>query len=178
MQWVAQMVQALALSAAGKVEEAQAMRAEALEAADAVPGTLTMASSTDETADAPFEWLADADSRIGPIFEAIVNGKYYWVPITAIASVEFDAPSDLRDMVWMPATFQWRNEGAAVALVPTRYAGSAEAADPALQLARKTEWQDAGSDEYRGLGQRVFATDGGEFGLCDVRKIAFTVDGE
>ena len=24
----------------------------------------------------PFEWIADADSRLGPVLEAIVNGRY------------------------------------------------------------------------------------------------------
>lgn len=176
-QWVAAMVQALALSADGKTEQAQAMRAEALEEADAFAGVLTVGGAGEAgeaTSEQPFEWLADADSRLGPIFEAIVNGKYYWVPAAAVASVDVDPPADLRDMVWTPAKFHWRNGGDAVALIPTRYPGSAGAEDPALQLARKTEWQDAGHDEYRGLGQRILATDSGDHGLCDVRKIAFT----
>ncbi|MCR9244809.1 MAG: virulence protein SciE type [bacterium] len=172
--WVAHMVQALALSADGQAEQAQAMRGAALEEAAAVPGTLAVAvAGSEDDAEHAFEWLADADSRLGPIFEVMMNGKYYWVPASAVASVEFEAPVDLRDLVWLPATFRWQNGGDAVALVPTRYVGSAAASDGAVQLARRTDWRDAGHDEYHGSGQRVFATDAAEFGLCDLRRITF-----
>jgi type VI secretion system protein ImpE len=171
-EWVAHVLQALMLSAEGNVEHAQRLRGSALEEAEATGGTLTIASE-DGDREVAFEWLADADSRIGPVFEAVINGKYYWVPSSAVSEVRIDPPEDLRDVVWMPAQFRWRNGGEAVALIPTRYPGSAQAEDPAFQLARRTEWQDCGHDEFRGLGQRVFATDAGDFGLCDVRRIAY-----
>ena len=31
----------------------------------------------------PFEWIADADTRLGPVLEAVINGRYYWVPFSA-----------------------------------------------------------------------------------------------
>ena len=173
--WVAAMVQALSLSADGKVAEAQAMRAGALEQAPALPGTLSLGvagGEPDATSEQPFAWLADADSRVGPMLEAIINGKYYWVPWSGVASVTLEPPADLRDVVWMPAQFHWRNGGDAVGLLPARYPGS-EGAEPALRLGRRTEWVDAGHDEFRGLGQKLFATDAGEHGMLDVRKIAF-----
>ena len=33
----------------------------------------------------PFEWIADADSRLGPVLEAMVNGRYYWMPFSRLA---------------------------------------------------------------------------------------------
>lgn len=171
--WIAGMVQALSLSANGDVAEAQAMRAQALEQAPALAGVLKLAAPGADpaaTSEQPFAWIADADSRLGPLLEAIINGKYYWVPWSAITSVTLDAPADLRDMVWLPAHFRWTNGGEAVALLPARYPGS-EAADPALRLARRTEWIDAGDQEFRGLGQKLLATDAGEHGLLDVRHI-------
>ncbi|WP_267887582.1 type VI secretion system accessory protein TagJ [endosymbiont of Ridgeia piscesae] len=38
-------------------------------------------------------------------------------------------------------------------------------------MSHKTEWIDAGSDLYLGLGQRMLATDGGEFPLMNIREI-------
>ena len=32
----------------------------------------------------PFEWIADGDTRLGPVLEAIVNGRYYWIPFDRI----------------------------------------------------------------------------------------------
>ena len=59
-----------------------------------------------------FEWIADADMRLGPVLEAVVNGKYYWMPFSALAQVDIDPPEDLRDMVWLPAHFLFVNGGA------------------------------------------------------------------
>jgi len=120
-----------------------------------------------------FAWIADADSRLGPVLEACVNGRYYWVPFSRLSHVAFDAPQDLRDCVWMPATLKFSNGGETVALVPTRYPGSELSQDGAICLARKTEWFDAGHDRWFGLGQRVLATDAGDHALMAVRIIEF-----
>jgi len=119
----------------------------------------------------PFDWIADADSRIGPYLEAIVNGHYYWIPFHRISRIQVDEPEDLRDMVWMPAHFAWANQGEAVGLIPARYPGSESSEDPLIRLNRKTEWRDVGGDVYHGLGQRMLATDAGEYPLLDVRDI-------
>ena len=94
---------------------AQELRDKAYEAAPAVSGKIN---------DTPFEWIADADSRLGPMLEAVVNGKYYWVPLSAIHELLIEAPSDLRDLVWIPANFTWTNGGQVGWLIPTRYPGS------------------------------------------------------
>jgi type VI secretion system protein ImpE len=58
-------------------------------------------------------------------------------------------------------------------LVPTRYPGSEDAADDALRQAQRTDWEARGPDHYRGIGQRMLATDAGEFALLDCRTIKF-----
>ncbi len=160
--WLALVVQALAALAAGRGEQADAIRAEAFAAAPATAGSLNGLE---------FEWIADADSRLGPILEVLLNGAYYWVPFQRIAAIEFEQPADLRDMVWLPAQFTWANGGQAVGFIPTRYAGTETAADPALRLARKTEWTTIGSEAFAGLGQRVLATSADEVPLLEVREL-------
>jgi len=120
-----------------------------------------------------FEWIADADPRLGPLLEAIVEGKYYWVPFASIRRIDIEKPADLRDQVWMPAQFTWTNGGEAYGFIPTRYPGSAAAADPTLALSRRTEWREEG-DWYLGLGQRMLATDAGEIALMDLRRLDLT----
>jgi type VI secretion system protein ImpE len=105
------------------------------------------------------------------VVEAIVNGRYYWIPFSRIASIRMEAPADLRDTVWMPAEFTWANGGEAVGLIPTRYEGTAARADDALRLARRTEWVEDGPAACTGLGQRMYATDVAEHALMDVRSI-------
>ena len=160
--WIALLVQALGLSAEGRHAEAQALRAQAYEDVPTYAGTVD---------GKPFEWIADADSRIGPCVEAIVNANYYWIPFHRIHRIQLEPPEDLRDMVWMPAQFTWSNGGQGVGLIPTRYPGSERCEDAGIQMARKTEWFDRGDDEFHGLGQRVLATDCAEYALMDVRDI-------
>ena len=161
-QWMAMMVEAARLSAGGHISQAQELRAQAFESAPVTSGTIDGKR---------FEWIADADTRFGPILEAVVNGGYYWIPYQHIQKVQIDEPVDLRDSVWMPAHFVWANGGDSVGLIPTRYPGSEVNEESSIRLARRTEWIDHGNDYYTGLGQRMFATDAGEYPLLDVRLI-------
>jgi type VI secretion system protein ImpE len=160
--WLALAVQALAAVAAGREEQADEIRAQAFDAAPVTEGSLNGVN---------FEWIADADSRLGPILEVLLNGAYYWVPFSRIAAIQFEAPSDLRDLVWLPAQFTWANGGEAVGFIPTRYAGTETAEDSALRLARKTEWLQIGSDAFAGRGQRVIVTSADEVPLLEVREL-------
>ncbi len=160
--WIALLVEALRLGAAGEAERSQQIRSEAFDTAPATRGAID---------GQPFEWIADADPRLGPVLEAIVNGRYYWIPLSRIREIRFDPPADLRDLVWMPAYFTWANGGESVGLVPTRYPGSQASPDPQIRLARRTEWVDRGAELFVGLGQRMLATDTGEYPIMDVRAI-------
>lgn len=166
--WVALLAQALQADAAGDGAAAARLRAQAFDDAPATAGTL------DGTA---FDWIADADSRLGPVLEAIVNGRYCWIPFSALAAVDIEPPEDLRDLVWAPAHLSFPNGGDTVALLPTRYAGSGAVADAAIRMARKTEWLALAPDQYRGLGQRVLATSAAEVGLLEARRIVLAPAG-
>jgi len=163
--WVALLAEALQADARGDAASAAQLRARAFEEAPPTPGTLN--------GDA-FEWIADADSRLGPVLEAVINGRYCWVPFSVLAKITIEAPTDLRDMVWIPAHFEFPNGGDTVALLPSRYVGSGTQADAGLALSRKTDWQALGPDQYRGFGQRVLTTNGPELGLLEAREIVLT----
>jgi type VI secretion system protein ImpE len=161
-EWMAMLVQALKSMADSKLGEASALRDKAFASAPATSGQID---------GQPFAWIADADPRLGPMLEAIVNGRYYWIPFTRLSSIRIEPPSDLRDIVWMPAQLTFANEGDAVALIPTRYTGSETAADSRLVMARGTEWIEHSDATFLGVGQRLLATDQGEFPLMDARVI-------
>ena len=63
-----------------------------------------------------------------------------------------------------------------IALLPTRYPGTESTDKDALRLSRMTEWRELGPETYVGVGQRMWATDVGEFALLDTREIVFTVN--
>ena len=162
--WVAMLIEALAQEARGDLAQARHLRAGAFEAASATAGTLN---------DQPFDWLADADSRLGPVLEVVLNGRYTWLPFASLTGLTVDAPEDLRDFVWAPAHLNFINGGESVALVPTCYAGTREQGQGALQLARTTEWVALGGEQFAGLGQRIIATSSAELGLLEVRQVRF-----
>lgn len=161
-QWLAFLIESLLLDGRGSRAQSDEMRVRAFDEAPATAGTLN---------DAPFEWIADADSRLGPVLEAVINGRYYWIPFARLTRIQIEPPEDLRDFVWMPAHLDFENGGETVALIPTRYPGSESASDGLIALARKTIWEEVSADVHRGLGQRILATDGDETPLMEVRTI-------
>jgi type VI secretion system protein ImpE len=144
---MALLLQSLRMVALGKPQEATELRDSAFEAAPSNAGTIDGVE---------FQWLADADPRMGPVLEAIVNGKYYWIPLSNVSAINIEKPTDLRDLVWIPSTLTLTNGGETVALLPVRYPGSEPESGPVT-----------------GLGQRMFATDGKEYPLLDTRSIQF-----
>jgi len=164
MEWIGLLVQANALVAQGNYSAAAELRNRAFDLAPASSGKLN---------DAPFEWLADADSRLGPMFELMFEGKYYWAPICRVQRLEIHPPTDLRDLVWTPGLVRWMNGGQVSCHIPARYPGTETSADEALKLGRKTEWRTEAEDTNLGLGQRLFITDAGESPLLECRTIEF-----
>jgi type VI secretion system protein ImpE len=162
-QWLALLIESLLVAGRGEAGQSQELRARAFDEAPTSQG---------EIDGRPFDWIADADSRIGPVLEAVINGRYYWVPFSRLNKVEIEPPEDLRDIVWMPARLQFENGGESVALIPTRYPGSEKASDGLIALARKTVWEEIAPDMHRGLGQRIIATDADETSLMEIRAIS------
>ena len=162
---MAQLAQALQADAQGQPAQATQARADALEQAPASSGRLNGVA---------FEWIADADSRLGPVLEVIINGRYGWLPFVQLCALTIEPVADLRDLVWAPAHLSLRQR--------RRYGGPATGAlcrqrdsgDAALQMARTHRLAELWpNDQYSGLGQRVLATDVGETGLLGVRADRF-----
>jgi len=159
--WMALMFEALRADSATAGSGA-ALRAQALDEAQPAVGRLNGER---------FEWIADADSRLGPVIECYVDGKYYWVPFERVERVELPQPEDLLDLAWMAGEITFTGGGNKHVLLPVRYPGSERSDDDDVVMARRTDW--SGDDEHgwRGLGQRVWATDATELGLLDVRLV-------
>jgi type VI secretion system protein ImpE len=161
-EWMGLLTQANTLLARGEYAAASELRARAFEAAPPSSGKINGES---------FAWLADVDSRLGPMLEVILDGKYFWIPLCRIQKIEAEKPSDLRDLVWLPARFTWANGGSASGHLPVRYFDTESTSDDALKLARTTVWQSHPGETNLGLGQRVLATEQNEYPLLECRNI-------
>jgi len=163
-EWLPLLIEATRLLAHGETVRATELRDAAFEAAPQTPVTIDGTEGT---------WIADADPRLGPVAEVMIEGRYVWVPYTRIRCIVLEPPEDLRDQVWMPARFTWSNQGTAVGFMPIRYPGTVECSDSALLLAHRTEWTDRGGWSIP-VGQRMLVTDTQEAALMDIRRIDLT----
>lgn len=163
-QWLGLMVEALKEDGLGNLSVAAQLRDAALESAQPASGRM------DEV---PFEWIADADRRIGPVLEVFVNGDYYWLPFESVTEIRIDAPTDLRDLVWLPAHVKLVNEGLHPMLLPVRYPFAEGAQENEHLLSRLTSWSEREDGEWIGHGVKILATDAGEYSILDVRHIRF-----
>ena len=163
-EWVGGTVEALRLGLEGNWSAAAASQAHAL---DMAPATEARLNEQDVA------WGADGDSRLGPLLEAFVDGKYYWIPFEHIRAVTMSARTHMMDSIYAPAEFRWLNEGMAKGYIPVRYPGSEASTDAQIQLGRKTEWSEQTDNFFCGLGHRVFVTDAAEFDLAEIKSIEF-----
>jgi type VI secretion system protein ImpE len=166
-EWIAWQVRILELLSRNEGASAAELRDKAWGAAPNSPGSIDGEA---------FDWIADADGRLGPVLEAIVDGLYYWVPFIRIQSITMEQPKTLGDLVWARAVFQWRGGVGATGFIPVRYSGSETSGDGDIQLARKTEWIERPDGWTFGSGQRLFITSRGDkdYALLDARRIEFS----
>jgi type VI secretion system protein ImpE len=162
--WMLDMLKALAGETTGSRAAAQELRAQSLDNAPA---------HTASVDGVQVEWMADADSRLGPICEVLVNGQYCWLPFCDISVITIEKPQDLRDLVWLPMSVQLRDASTYSGFIPSRYPGTELNESDDLRLSRLTTWTDQGDEVWFGLGQRILVSDVGEHPLLDIRKIEF-----
>ena len=126
----------------------------------------------------PFESIVDADPRIGPRLELFAAGSYMWIPFEHIESIELQAPSKLRDLLWIPALVRtgpsFKDTELGEVLIPVQYPKSFAHENDNVRLGRETHWQEVEGGEPIPVGQKLFLVDGEEFPLLEVRKIEFT----
>lgn len=171
-QWPWLTTLAAALSEEG--ERASALRLDALERAQANPGQITL--ENDETQ--AFGWLMDGDARLGPVCETIVNGRYFWLPFSAIAEIRFQAPASVTDLAWRHALVRLTDGTEQVCQIPARYPFAEDASD-AVMLGRTTEWLplDADGTLYEGRGQKAWLSEQSEYPLLSLNLVTFATDG-
>ncbi|MDR1967548.1 MAG: virulence protein SciE type [Burkholderiaceae bacterium] len=161
-EWLQVLASTLKRESAGSLT-ASDLREQALQIAPTSSGTLD---------DRPFEWIADADLRLGPVCEAIFDGQYQWIPYNRIESIRIVAPSSVCDLVWLSAGIKFWGVESRPALIPARYPLIEGLTDAHLRSALTT-WEDQGNDVWIGRGVRILTTNDEEKSLLDVRRIDF-----
>lgn len=149
----------------GRVAQGNDARDAAFEAAPDTPGELNGEA---------FDWIADADGRFGPCFEAIIAGKYGLQAFDQVERIKCDGPSDLRDILWYPVQIAFRSGQSVAAMLPARYPDTEFSALAEEKLARATSWIDRDWGQV-GCGQHLWSlSDETDHGLLSLRTLSFS----
>jgi type VI secretion system protein ImpE len=172
--WVGRLVEALQLNAAGRTDDADRVREAALDAAP-----LTAGHSNTHA----FDWIADSDTRLGPVCELITAGRYRWLPFSDIASWQIARPAALIDLVWAPCSLMLVDGTTLRGFMPARYPLLEDAtydADSleALQLGNATVWTETGRSCVIAQGRRTWTTGAGDISMFELDLCSFANDAE
>jgi type VI secretion system protein ImpE len=125
----------------------------------------------------PFQSFSDADPRLGERLEVFAAGDYLWIPLQHIASVELQAPTRLRDLLWIPAIVRtgasFKGKELGEVLLPVLSPLSWKHFDNQVRLGHATDWQDDGAGNVVPIGQKMFAADEDEVSILEIRKLEF-----
>jgi type VI secretion system protein ImpE len=132
----------------GKGQEAAKILAQAEEQRPTLSGTVN---------GKPFSGWRDLDDLTASFLEVLTsNGKYYWIPMERIDSMEFRAPVRPRDLLWRRVHMVVQGGPDGEVFLPALYAGSHAEKDAALRLGRASDWRGGNGEPVRGIGQRSF----------------------
>lgn len=132
----------------GRADDAAVKLDEAVENLPDRPGTLD--------GEEMIAWR-DLDDLLGSVLEVYAGGRYMWLPLERIDSLEIQPPAHLLDLLWLPVDLVDVHGASTSVHVPVLYEGSAQSADPRAATGAITEWEEAGAGILRGRGQRLLA---------------------
>ncbi len=120
-----------------------------------------------------FDWISNADPRIGPSTESIISGRYGLIPFADLETLEIHKPIDLRDTIWAQAEFGLLRGAKVSGFIPVRYPGSHDSDDNAVVMGRTTVWAENNGLETA-MGHNILAmSDGEDHSLLSFEKIKF-----
>jgi type VI secretion system protein ImpE len=132
----------------GEPKEAKAMLAQAEEQRPKLHGTCD---------GQPFDDLRDLDDVTASFFEVLTsNGKYYWIPMERVESIDFREIVRPRDLLWRRVHMVVQGGPDGEVYLPTLYAGTHQQDDDKIRLGRATDWKSAQDGPIRGIGLRTF----------------------
>jgi type VI secretion system protein ImpE len=124
----------------------------------------------------PFDDLRDTDDLTAGIIEVLTStGKYYWIPMDRVESIEFRAPARPRDLLWRPAQMLVHDGPDGEVYLPALYAGAAKEKDDTLRLGRATDWREG--PPVRGVGQRTFLVGDAGVSIMEMQEVEISAAG-
>lgn len=132
----------------GATDEAVSFAQEAEEARPASSGTCNGQA---------FDDMRDLDDLTGGVLEVLTStGRYMWVPLEHVTSMDFEAPASPLDLLWRPTELDVAGGPDGKVFIPAIYYIGDEEVDDGTRLGRATEWNAITDDLMQGVGLRTF----------------------
>ena len=132
-------------------------------AAAAAEAEAARSHPTGRMAGVAYDDLRDADDILCGSLEVLTTtGKYFWVPLARVVSLQPHPPQRPRDLFWRRATLVVADGPTGEVYLPALYDTPAEA-DVQCRLGRATDWIEMQEGLVRGLGQKLIVV--GEEGV-------------
>lgn len=122
-----------------------------------------------------FDDFRDLDDLLGPTLEVYTaTGKYYWIGIDQVVSLEFSTVGHLTDMLWRSASIETTGEVMGRVHIPALYQRSAKSEDQRVRIGKATEWSDPSGDApVLGSGQREFLAGDEAIPIMEIQRLSF-----
>lgn len=122
-----------------------------------------------------FDDMRDLDDQIGGVLEVLsTTGKYFWVPLENIETMEVRPPARPQDLVWRRCAMEVRGGPDGEVYLPAIYAPVPDGAPDAIRLARATDWAGGEGDVTRGQGLRTFLVGDEARTLMEFERLEFS----
>ena len=122
-----------------------------------------------------FDDLRDLDDLTACFFEVLTNnGKYFWIPMDTVVSVEFHRPERPRDVLWRRAQLSVHDGPDGEVFFPAIYADGDDVSSDQTRLGRATDWIGGHGAPVRGVGQRTFLVGTSDRPIMELESLEFT----
>jgi len=147
----------------GSLQEANALLAERETVRSPTPGT------ADDTA---FDDFRDLDDLSAAHLEVLTTtGKYFWIPTSSIASIEFRKPEKRRDLMWRRAHLSINDGPDGEVFVPAIY--YSKESSPGHRLGHLTDFDGSEGGASFGKGLREFLLGEQSRTILELSRIQF-----
>ena len=122
----------------------------------------------------PFDDLRDLDDLTAAVFEVLTStGKFFWIPVERVRSIEFRKPERLRDLIWRRAAMSVESGPDGEVFLPATYCSTNAEVDDKALLGRTTEWRGGDVEPMRGIGQVSFLVGDESVPIMQMQSVTF-----
>jgi len=121
----------------------------------------------------PFDDFRDLDDLSAGHLEVLTpNGKYFWIPVASVTSIEFRKPERRRDLLWRRAHIQVTGGPEGEVYLPSTYFSPEATAHQ--RLGHQTDYVQEGNGAVLGRGLREYLVGNQTQTILELRKLEFS----